>query len=229
MDPKLYANLNMMLTCEPELIEDSFCQCFCIDTEFLGLRNTYDLKEGGSEIPVTGQNVGEFVDLYVQHVLYVFCAGALSAFLAGFHSLVPPEKLSGLTPSELEAVMCGQPEMTDDDVEQLRAASHCSLDDAGHPHAQVLWFWEMMRSLSHDERSMVLQFVTGNERPPLTGFQALEHPFTVQVGAHLKRRDLPEAHVCFNQLVLPPCETRTILRDKVILAVREGREGFELH
>ncbi|MGB1597732.1 MAG: hypothetical protein ACPIOQ_33560, partial [Promethearchaeia archaeon] len=82
MDPKLYANLNMMLTCEPELIEDSFCQCFCIDTEFLGLRNTYDLKEGGSEIPVTGQNVGEFVDLYVQHVLYVFCAGALSAFLA---------------------------------------------------------------------------------------------------------------------------------------------------
>ena len=49
------------------------------------------------------------------------------------------------------------------------------------PHAQVLWFWQIMRSLSQDERSMVLQFVTGNERPPLTGFQALEHPFTVQV------------------------------------------------
>jgi hypothetical protein len=33
----------------------------------------------------------------------------------------------------------------------------------------VLWFWEVMRALPVDLRSMVLQFVTGNERPPLTG------------------------------------------------------------
>jgi len=54
---------------------------------------------------------------------------------------------------------------------------------------QVLWFWQILRALSQDERSMVLQFVTGNERPPLTGFQALEYPFTVQV-------------ICFSRLVL---------------------------
>jgi len=54
-----------------------------------------------------------------------------------------------------------------------------------HTHIQVLWFWQIVRALSQDERSMVLQFVTGNERPPLTGFQALEYPFTVQVGVSL--------------------------------------------
>ena len=81
MDPKLHANLQMMLTCEPEMIADTFCQSFCIDTDFLGARNTYDLKEGGSEIPVTGDNVREFVDLYVQHVLYIFSAKALTSFL----------------------------------------------------------------------------------------------------------------------------------------------------
>ncbi len=37
---------------------------------------------------------------------------------------------------------------------------------------------------------MVLQFVTGNERPPLTGFQALEHPFTVQVRARARTAGL---------------------------------------
>jgi hypothetical protein len=47
-------------------------------------------------------------------------------------------------------------------------------------HTQVLWFWQIMRAMTLDQRSMVLQFVTGNERPPLTGFQALEYPFTVQ-------------------------------------------------
>lgn len=89
--------------------------------------------------------------------------------------------MADFTINELEAVMCGQPEISDADVEQLRAASHCSLDATGRPNAQVLWFWQILRALSQDERSMVLQFVTGNERPPLTGFQALEYPFTVQV------------------------------------------------
>ena len=139
VDPKLHANLSMMLTCEPSLIEDTFCQSFCIDTEFLGARNTYDLKAGGSEVSVTGANVQEFVDLYVQHVLYVFCAKALCSFLAGFHSLIPPGKVKDFSTNELEALICGQPEITDQDVEQLRAASHCSLDAAGRPHAQVLW------------------------------------------------------------------------------------------
>jgi E3 ubiquitin-protein ligase HUWE1 len=118
--------------------------------------------------------------------------------------------------------MCGQPEISDLDVEQLRAASHCSLDQTGRPHDQVLWFWRIMRGMTLDQRSMVLQFVTGNERPPLTGFQALEYPFTVQVGEHLKATDLPEAHVCFNKLVLPPSESIHILREKVIMAVSRG-------
>jgi hypothetical protein len=53
--------------------------------------------------------------------------------------------------------------------------------------------------------------------------------FLVQVGEHLKPQDLPEAHVCFNQLVLPPSESIQTLKEKLMLAVREGREGFELH
>jgi hypothetical protein len=53
--------------------------------------------------------------------------------------------------------------------------------------------------------------------------------FFIQVGEHLKPQDLPEAHVCFNQLVLPPSESIQTLKEKLMLAVREGREGFELH
>lgn len=109
VDPKLHANLHMMLTCERSMIEDTFCQSFCIDTEFLGVRSTYDLVPNGSQIPVTGDNVHKFVDLYVQHVLYEFSKNALRAFLYGFHSLVSPTKMVLFTASELEAVVCGQP------------------------------------------------------------------------------------------------------------------------
>lgn len=57
------------------------CVPVSVRAEFLGARRTYDLKEGGSEIPVAGHNVKEFVDLYVQHVLYIFSVRALSSFL----------------------------------------------------------------------------------------------------------------------------------------------------
>jgi len=170
-----------MLSCDTDMIEDTFCQSFCIDTDFLGLRSTYDLVPGGSDIPVTGENVETFVDLYVQHVLFKFSERAIRSFLHGFHSLISPGKMPKFSPAELEAVLCGQPAVSSEDVEDLRQASHCSLGEDGRPHAQVLWFWNIMREIPVDQRSMVLQFVTGNERPPLTGFQNLEHPFTVQV------------------------------------------------
>ncbi|EKX46500.1 hypothetical protein GUITHDRAFT_86719 [Guillardia theta CCMP2712] len=229
VDFNLYSNLQTMLNCEPSLVEETFCQSFCIDTEFLGMRKTYDLCPDGASIPVTGDNVLSFLDLYVQHVLYIFSRRAIDSFLVGFHSLIPEKKLQDFSPQELEAVLCGQPTISDEDVEELRVASHCSLDENGAPHKQVLWFWSILARFSQEERSLVLQFVTGNERPPLTGFQALEHPFTVQLGSHMKPTDLPEAHVCFNQLVLPPAGSEEILREKLRIAVREGREGFELY
>jgi len=228
VDPSLHANLSLMRNCPPDEVYDTFCQCFCMDTEFLGVRRTVELEPGGAAVPVTGDNVDRFTLLYAQYVLKDLSARAINAFLHGFYDLVPRGRLAGFSPAEFEAVLCGQPAISDEDVEELREASHCSLDATGRPHRQVLWFWEVMRGLSADLRSMVVQFVTGNERPPLTGFAALEHPFTVQVGEHLTPASLPEAHVCFNQLVLAPYASREVLRDKLLLAVREGREGFEM-
>jgi E3 ubiquitin-protein ligase HUWE1 len=37
---------------------------------------------------------------------------------------------------------------------------------------------------------------------------------------------LPSAHTCFNQLDLPEYATETILREKLLLAIREGSVGF---
>jgi E3 ubiquitin-protein ligase HUWE1 len=37
---------------------------------------------------------------------------------------------------------------------------------------------------------------------------------------------LPTAHTCFNQLDLPEYYSEDIMREKLILAIREGSEGF---
>ena len=37
---------------------------------------------------------------------------------------------------------------------------------------------------------------------------------------------LPTAHTCFNQLDLPEYESEEQMREKLVIAIREGSEGF---
>ena len=40
------------------------------------------------------------------------------------------------------------------------------------------------------------------------------------------KNSLPTAHTCFNQLDLPAYDTEDELKEKLLLAIREGSEGF---
>lgn len=65
---------------------------------------------------------------------------------------------------------------------------------------------------------------------PLDGFQALQgsdgiKQFNIHKafgGSHM----LPSAHTCFNQLDLPEYPSEDVLREKLLIAIREGSEGF---
>ena len=65
---------------------------------------------------------------------------------------------------------------------------------------------------------------------PLDGFKALQgsdgtKQFNIQKafgGTHL----LPSAHTCFNQLDLPAYTSEDMLREKLMIAIKEGSEGF---
>ena len=39
---------------------------------------------------------------------------------------------------------------------------------------------------------------------------------------------LPSSHTCFNTLVLPQYADAELLREKLLIAIREGNEGFGL-
>ena len=63
----------------------------------------------------------------------------------------------------------------------------------------------------------------------MEGFQALQGADGVKrfnihkaYGSHL----LPSAHTCFNQLDLPEYDSEEITREKLLVSIREGSEGF---
>ena len=63
---------------------------------------------------------------------------------------------------------------------------------------------------------------------PAGGFAALQGtngPQKFQVHKLSSKDSLPQAHTCFNQLDLPEFETEDDLREKLLLAIREGNSG----
>ena len=65
---------------------------------------------------------------------------------------------------------------------------------------------------------------------PLDGFKALQGADGVKRlnihRAYGSDITLPTAHTCFNQLDLPEYSSEDVLRERLLLAVREGSEGF---
>ena len=89
-----------------------------------------------------------------------------------------------------------------------------------------------MHSRSQEQRARLLQFVTGTARLPAGGFAALQGndgvvcPFTLLGLDRAHRPEALRAHTCFNQLDLPEYSSEEETRAKLLLALREGSEGF---
>lgn len=108
-------------------------------------------------------------------------------------------------------------------------------------------FWQVVESLTEEQKRKLLKFVTGCSRPPLLGFkvkkktlvfdsknsrfsihflQDLYPQFTIQVVPAEQKR-LPTAATCMNLLKLPRFNNETTLRQKLTYAI-ESEAGFEL-
>jgi len=72
--------------------------------------------------------------------------------------------------------------------------------------------------------------VTGSSQVPIEGFSQLKgmhgkaQKFTIQKIDNTE--NLPNSHTCFNQLDLPNYENEEKMRDKLLVAIKMGSEGF---
>ena len=85
-------------------------------------------------------------------------------------------------------------------------------------------FWNVLESLSDELKKKFLLFTTGSDRVPVGGMGEMTFKIT---RVNNRPANLPEAHTCFNQLVLPQYETKGMLKEKLIIAISNA-EGFGL-
>jgi len=223
IDPEYYKNFTQILNYDLETL--GLEMNFETDVEYFGRKDTYELKPGGKNIAVTEDNKREYVSLMCKYKMTSAIKDQIRNFLLGFHDLVPAQLISIFNENELELLISGMPEI---DLKDLRNNTEYVQFKAGDE--QITWFWNVLNSFTAEEKAMFLQFVTGTSKVPLEGFKGLQGMRGVQKfnihKAHTGEHSLPCSHTCFNQLDLPVYTSEEQTKEKLMLAFREGHEGF---
>ena len=223
IDPGYYKNLQMVL--QYNLEDIGLDLTFSTEDHSFGRSQTIDLIPNGRNIPVTEDNKEEYVKLVCQHRMTTSIQGQIKAYLDGFYELIKPELISIFTAKELELLISGLPDI---DIGDLQANTDYQNYKPSDP--QIIWFWNIMFSLTKSEKAAFLQFVTGSSKVPLEGFSQLQgmrgtQKFSIH-RASGSNASLISAHTCFNALDLPVYSSEEEMREKMLYAINEGAEGF---
>jgi hypothetical protein len=223
VDPDFFKNLSWILD---NSIDGVLDLTFSEENDFFGQKSVIELCPNGANMKVTDANKRDYVDAVARHRMTSAIEPQIHAFLEGFWNVLPRVSLQLFSDHELELMISGLPDV---DVLDLRA--NCEYHGGYSASSQViLWFWEILIAMDSEQRALLLQFVTGTSKVPVGGFSELQafsgrQKFQIHK-AYGDIDRLPTAHTCFNQLDLPEYNTKEQLKERLLLAIHEGKEGF---
>uniref|UniRef100_A0A2K5S3F9 E3 ubiquitin-protein ligase n=1 Tax=Cebus imitator TaxID=2715852 RepID=A0A2K5S3F9_CEBIM len=189
-----------------------------------------ELKKGGKDIPVTIHNLEEYLRLVIFWALNEGVSRQFDSFRDGFESVFPLSHLQYFYPEELDQLLCGSKADTWD----AKTLMECCRPDHGYTHDSraVKFLFEILSSFDNEQQRLFLQFVTGSPRLPVGGFRSLNPPLTIvrKTFESTENPDdfLPSVMTCVNYLKLPDYSSIEIMREKLLIAAREGQQSFHL-
>ncbi|XP_021365731.1 E3 ubiquitin-protein ligase TRIP12-like isoform X1 [Mizuhopecten yessoensis] len=226
---KSHTKESRQLALDNVTMEGCSIEDLALDLTLPGAANI-ELKKGGKDIPVTLDNLEEYLQLVVHWSLVESVSRQFEAFREGFESIFPLSTLQSFYPEELEQLFCGN--ATDTwDVKMLMESCR---SDHGYTHDSraVKFLFELLSSYDGVEQRKFLQFVTGSPRLPVGGFRSLNPPLTVvrKTFEASENADnfLPSVMTCVNYLKLPDYSSVEVMREKLYLATKEGQLSFHL-
>ena len=174
-----------------------------------------------------GANKYQYVSAQVRS--RILTAG-MRAFREGFFSVFPDGEewiIDLFLPQELAVLFGSDVRLDTRDWRDNTVYGNGYSDDS----KQILWFWQLVQSMSDEDRRLVLLFATGMTAPPVGGFANMKTvggdalKFSVsKVAGEVEA--LPSAATCMNLLRLPEYPSQSVLNEKVLTAIRLGSQGF---
>jgi len=236
LDPEYYKNLKSLRLMSAQEIND------------LGLTfelhesatTTIELMPGGSNIPVTKENVIQYIHLVSHQKMNVRGSRQTSAFLNGFRDIVPAQWVRLFSAYELQKLISGDDAVKGIDVQGMMNVMRYS--GGLHPSQPIVqWLWQVVNEMTPDQQRKFLKFMTSCSRQPLLGFGSMvpapciqqtrlredDYGNDIAEGSAIGNVRLPTSSTCMNLLKLPKYTSKEMLREKLLYAI-ESAAGFEL-
>ena len=207
-------------------IQDVIYETFSVSDE---TGKVYELLPDGRFMEVNDDNKEVYIDLRLEYELNTSILMAVNWLKEGIFSVFPKEFIAGLTPQELDQLICGNP-IVDLYEWKLHTEYRGEFNDG---HAVVRWFWDVLDELDQDDLRGLLMFVTGTDRVPVGGFQNLKTTrgepakFTLEPFPY-SRAALPRAHTCFNRMDLPLYRSKAEMKRSIVEVIKNHTFGFGL-
>lgn len=188
-----------------------------------------ELRPGGRDIPVTSENVEQYIHDVLDAIIGSGVQPQAKAFREGFSKVFPVSDLQAFSADELVMLFGNSDE--DWGIETLSEA--IKADHGFHGESRsIRELIELMTEFDPPTRRDYLQFITGSPKLPIGGFRGLNPPLTV-VRKPAEPPNTPDAYLpsvmtCVNYLKLPEYSSKTIMRERLLTAIKEGVGSFHL-
>jgi len=171
-----------------------------------------ELKQNGSKIKVTIDNLKEYIELSKSKRIKEF-KNSLEYLKKGFYSVIPYDILQVLTWPQLEEMVCGINKLN---INEFKA--HTIYEGFNDYDINIIWFWEWFESADDNERIKYLKFVSGRSRLPKSesGF-IYRHVISKAIQA--EKNGFPKSMTCFFKLNLPEYDSKEKLVEKMKYAI----------
>lgn len=192
---------------------------------------SWELKTGGADILVTLDNVGEYVQLVVDALLFSGIQQQMTAFRKGVETVIPLSSLEGFTADELEGLVCGWSSANPEywTMQEILDAIVCDHQYTVHS-MPVQYFAHALSTLSDEEKRKFVRFLTGSPKLPIGGFKSLQPKLTIVRKETDGSPDeyLPSVMTCVNYVKLPSYSSQEITVAQIRKAIEEGQGSFHL-
>ena len=218
-DPELYSTLSFLINTKDKNLKETLEQDFTVVDDKFGEKLVIPLKPDGEKIMVDIDNKDEYVELYINWYFNESIKEVFTSFEKGFYRVFNRDLSKILSPEELELIICGTQTL---DFNELKRV--CHYEEYTKDSETIKYFWEILLDFNEEEKKKFLSFVTGCDRAPIDGLGSL--PITISNGGN-NLDQLPSAHTCFNNLILPDYKNKEKMKGKLLNAINYS-EGFGL-
>ncbi len=202
---------------EPILNQEQFYEKFNGKLKFAYIGSDSIERElvlNGSSKEVTFENRVEYCNLVRQARLSEFDI-QVASIVKGMSSVIPMRALLLFSSSQLEELVCGNPNI---DIDLWKAHTESS----GLSSQTVSLFWKVMESLSQKEQTGFIRFAWGRSRLP-----SKKEEFSMKMKLTSGgRAALPASHTCFFSIELPEYKTEEEMRHGLLTAIHYGVGGI---